>query len=188
MNVLLIPEDFRNDQYILSPLFGGLLALCGKPNAKVRVCLDPLLGGVSEAMKPERLEEIFDRYNGMVDIYVLCVDRDASSGRVQALEALEARFSSGGRKFLCVAAIEELEAWLLAGCDLPREWSWQAIRSERDVKEAYFVPYARMRKVEFSPGQGRRILGRALRGQINRVLQRCPEDLGPLLGKLQAAV
>lgn len=55
MNVLLIPEDFRNDQYILGPLFSGLLALCGKPNANVRVCLDPLLGGVSEAMKPARL-------------------------------------------------------------------------------------------------------------------------------------
>lgn len=87
-----------------------------------------------------------------------------------------------------MAAIEELEAWLLAGCDLPKDWRWQAIRAERDVKEAYFVPYAKLRNIEYSPGQGRRILGRELKGQVNRVLQRCPEELAPLLGKLQAAV
>lgn len=188
MNVLVIPEDFRNDQYILAPVFSGLFNLCGKPNANVRVCLDPLLGGVTEAMKQERLEEIFERYDGMIDIFVLCVDRDATPGREAALRRLEEKYSTGGRRFFAVAAIEELEAWLLAGCDLPSRWRWQDIRRERDVKEAYFIPYARERKVEFSPGQGRKILGREVRGQINRILQRCPEELGPLLGKLQAAV
>lgn len=78
MNVLVIPEDFRNDQYMLGPLFVGILEHCGKPNANVRVCLDPLLGGVTEAMKAERLDEIVARYDGMVDIYVLCVDRDGN--------------------------------------------------------------------------------------------------------------
>ena len=46
MNVLLIPEDFRHDQYILKPIFEALLGDLGRPSARVRVCIDPLLGGV----------------------------------------------------------------------------------------------------------------------------------------------
>ena len=38
MNVLVVPEDFRNDQYILKPLFERLLQSVGKPHARVRVC------------------------------------------------------------------------------------------------------------------------------------------------------
>jgi hypothetical protein len=162
--------------------------ICGKPNAKVRVCVDPLLGGVSEAMKPERLEEIFQRYDGMIDIYVLCVDRDAVQTRDRALENLENRFSDGRRRFFCVAAREELETWLLAGQDLPADWRWPDIRKERDVKEAYFLPFAKMKGIEFSPGQGRRLLGQSLRAQINRVIQRCPDELNVLVGKISAAL
>jgi len=187
MNVLLIPEDFRNDQYMLAPLFSGLLNICGKPNANVRVCLDPLLGGVSEAMKTERLDEIVARYDGMVDIYVLCVDRDGRRGREEALAVLEGKYSVN-RHFFCVAAIEELEAWLLAAHDLPSEWRWQDIRSDVSVKEDFYEPFAKLRKVEYSPGQGRKILGQAMKGKASRVVQRCSEELAPLLAKLQAAV
>ena len=41
MNVLIIPEDFRKDQYILKPLFLQLFKDIGKRNAKVKVCSDP---------------------------------------------------------------------------------------------------------------------------------------------------
>lgn len=61
-NVLVIPEDFRKDQYILQPIIQRLLTECGKPNANVRVCRDPLLGGVSQAMNRQELEEIIERY------------------------------------------------------------------------------------------------------------------------------
>ena len=62
MNVLIIPEDFRNDQFIVGPLIQRMLAEVGKPRAKVRVCRDPLLGGVVEALKWESISEIIDRY------------------------------------------------------------------------------------------------------------------------------
>lgn len=186
MKVLIIPEDFRHDQYMLAPLFVGLLNLCGKPNANVRVCLDPLLGGVSEAMKTERLDEIVQRYDGMIDIFVLCVDRDGKEGREAALAALETRYSVG-RHFFCVAAIEELEAWLLAAHDLPKEWVWKDIRADVSVKENYYIPFAKMKKVEYSPGQGRKILGAEMKSKIQRVLQRCDQELSPLLAKLQGA-
>ena len=36
-NVLVISEDYKNDQHILRPLVSRLLRECGKPNAKVRL-------------------------------------------------------------------------------------------------------------------------------------------------------
>ena len=42
MTVLIVPEDFSKDQFILKPIFSRLLASVGKPRAKVHVCRDPL--------------------------------------------------------------------------------------------------------------------------------------------------
>ena len=89
MRVLVVPEDFNKDQFILRPLFSRLLASIGKPRAKVRVCHDPLLGGVGEALKVERIAEIVDRYGGGVRIIILCVDRDGKPGRRQRLATIE---------------------------------------------------------------------------------------------------
>ena len=58
MNVVVIPEDFRNDQYILKPLFTRLFRSVGVSTVDVWVCQDPLLGGVGEALKSDRLVEI----------------------------------------------------------------------------------------------------------------------------------
>ena len=62
MNVLIIPEDFRQDQFILKPIIKAMLSALGKRRATVKVCRDPLLGGVTEAMKWERIAEIIDMY------------------------------------------------------------------------------------------------------------------------------
>ena len=83
MKVLIIPEDFRNDQYILKPLFLRLFHAIGKPRTKVEVCRDPLLGGVDEAMKTQRIEEIVIQHGGMTDIFILCIDRDGDRNRRQ---------------------------------------------------------------------------------------------------------
>lgn len=80
MTVLVVPEDFRKDQFILKPLLSRLLASLGKPRATVRVCQDPLLGGVGEALKSERIAEIVDRYGGRVQVILLCIDRDGDTG------------------------------------------------------------------------------------------------------------
>jgi len=74
MRVLVIPEDFRKDQYILQPILQELIAEIGKRRARVRVCQDPLIGGIVEALKEKRLREVLDRYRGMVDVFILCVD------------------------------------------------------------------------------------------------------------------
>ena len=80
MNILVIPEDFRKDQYILKPLVSRLFRHLGAPNPRVEVCRDPLLGGIGEALKTAQLAEIVNDQRGMTDIFILCVDRDGSTG------------------------------------------------------------------------------------------------------------
>lgn len=47
MNALIIPEDFRKDQYILKPLFTRLFRRLFGRSVQVDICVDPLLGGVA---------------------------------------------------------------------------------------------------------------------------------------------
>jgi len=49
-NVLVIPEDFRTDQYVLKPIIERMMANIGV-RACVRVCMAPKLGGLGEALK-----------------------------------------------------------------------------------------------------------------------------------------
>ena len=186
MNVLVIPEDFRKDQYILKPLFKRLFTTFGRPKAKVRVCQDPLLGGIGEAMKAERIAEIVSRYEGMTHIFILCVDRDGEVGRRQGLDSLEGEFGDG-RTFVAENAWEELETWVLAGLDLPKNWRWAKVRAEVDVKERYFEPLAAQRGVADGPGGGRKALGEEAARNLPAIRQKCPEDFDALAQRLEAA-
>lgn len=187
MNILIIPEDFRKDQYILKPLFERLFVSFGKRRAKVRVCQDPLLGGVAEALKPERISEIVARYEGMTQIFVLCVDRDGSEGRRRRLDRLEKGFGDG-RVFVAENAWEELETWVLAGIDLPKDWRWADVRAEIHVKERYFDVLARDRGVADGPGGGRKALGEEAAHRISRIRRKCVEDFDRLSRRLEATI
>ena len=186
MNVLVIPEDFRNDQYLLKPLFKRLFATLGRRHARIRVCQDPLLGGVGEALKAERIREVVDQHRGMTDIFVLCVDRDGEAERRTRLTEIEGMFASHC-KFLAENAWEEIETWALAGLALPGEWSWQQVRAEVRVKERYFEPLAKQRGVDNGPGGGRKALGEEAARNIDTIRRKCPEDFGALAGRLRAA-
>lgn len=185
MKVLIIPEDFRNDQYILKPLFSQLFASIGSTRIRVEVCRDPLLGGVGEALKSERLSEVIAQYRGMTDLFILCVDRDGEPGRRQRLDQIQVEF---GSNFLAENAWEEIETWVLAGLTLPSQWRWQAVRSEVHVKESYFQPLAAQRGVSDSPGGGRKELGEEASHHINAIRQKCPEDFDALAQRLEAVV
>lgn len=187
MNILVIPEDFRKDQYLLGPLFRRLFRSIGKPSARVTVCNDPLLGGVQEALKSERLAEIVEQYGGMVSIFILCVDRDGQRGRRQRLDEIESEFGAE-RIFLAENAWEELEAWTLAGLDLPDEWQWSDVRAEVHVKERYFDQLAKTVGVADAPGGGRKPLGEEASRRISAIRQKCPEDFDSLANRLEAAV
>ncbi|MYE12343.1 MAG: hypothetical protein F4X99_11950 [Gammaproteobacteria bacterium] len=183
MNVLVIPEDFRKDQYLLKPLFRRLLRELGRPNAHVAVCQDPLLGGVAEALNSARVADVVARYDGMTDVFILCVDRDGQVGRRERLDLLEQEFDDG-RVFIAENAWEELETWTLAGLNLPSEWLWSEVRAEVSVKERYFDVLAKRRGVSDSPGGGRKPLGEEASPRISAIRQKCP-DFDNLARRLQ---
>ena len=186
MKVLVIPEDFRNDQYVLKPLFERLLRSAGRPHARVVVCRDPLLGGIGEALKPARIREIVDQYDGMTDLFILCVDRDGEEGRRVRLDAIEDEFGND-RDFFAENAWEEVETWVLAGLDLPRGWRWKDVRAEVQVKERYFERLARERGVADGPGGGRKALGEEAARRIGAIRRKCPEDFDALARRVEAA-
>ena len=185
MRVLIIPEDFRNDQYMLKPIFDRLFRSIGKPTARIRVCQDPRLGGIGEAMKPERIAEIVDRYDAMTDVFILCVDRDGVEERRGRLDRLEVRFGDE-RIFYAENAWEELETWVLAGLDLPATWRWADVRAEVSVKERYFDVLAKRRRVLDAPGAGRKPLAEEAARQIRAIRQKCPEDFDALARRVEA--
>lgn len=187
MRVLIIPEDDRKDQYILDPIFNQLLRSIGKPRARIQVCRDPRLGGIVEAMKSDRIQEIVDRYKGMMDIFILCVDRDGKEGRRQRLDQLEEEFGDE-RVFLAENAWEELETWVLAGLDLPPDLAWRTVRAEVEVKERYFEPLVDQRNLSDKLGGGREPLAEEASRRIDAIRQKCPEDFDVLAQRLEEAI
>ena len=198
MNVLVIPEDFRKDQYMLKPIVEAIMREVGKPTAKVRVCQDPLLGGIDQALKWERIEEIINRYKGMINLFLLCVDRDGKQVRKGSLNKIEqqaATILTTGKLLLAENAWQEIEVWVLAGHILPPDWNWQLIRKEVHPKENYFLPFAEMRSALRSsaslslldePGEGRRTLAEEAARQYRRIRQLCPEDIAILEDRIRA--
>lgn len=183
MNVLVIPEDFRKDQYILKPIVEAMLEVCGRASAKVVVCKDPVLGGVEAALRWEYIAEILDRYRGMVDLFILCVDRDGVASRRRRLDELEANAAtvlSAERVLFAENAWQELEVWVLAGHDLPQGWAWQDVRREVHPKERYYLPMARTKGVLDQPAEGRRVLSLEAARRYNRIRQLCQEDVANL--------
>lgn len=183
--VLIIPENFSKDQYVLQPILERLLAECGKPRAKVLVCRDPFLSGITQALNRDLLAEIIERYAYKTDLFLLCVDRDGLPHRRAELDAAETWAAEQGRlnpakRFLAVEAWQELEVWVLAGHDLPTDWAWADVRAEPNPKERYFTPLAEARGVSEQPGEGRRQLAVAAAARYDRLRQLCPEDLGVL--------
>ena len=187
MNIMVIPEDFRKDQYILKPLFTRLFESIGVSSPRVRICQDPLLGGVDEALKSERMAEIVRQHGPMNELLVLCVDRDGRIGRRQRLDQLEAEFGNCV-PFLAENAWEELETWVLAGLNLPGNWRWEDIRAEVHVKEQYFEQLAAQRGVSDLLGGGRKALGEEASRSINAVRQKCPEDFDALARRLESSI
>ena len=191
MNVFIIPEDFRKDQYILKPLFTRLFRHLGVRSVEVEVCQNPLLGGVSEALKSDNMTRILERRRGMYDLYILCVDRDGEVGRRQRLDGIEAAIQArfGDRVlFFAENAWEELETWVLAGLDLPGEWRWADVRAEIHVKEQYFEPLAVRRGLAGSTGGGRKALAEEASRRIRAIRQKCPEDFDALAQRLESSI
>lgn len=142
--------------------------------------MDPLLGGISEALKVENLRSILDQNKYYVDLFLLCVDRDLEDGRRGALDNLEELLRKdlpNSKALLAENAWQELEVWVLAGHDLPQGWSWQEIRQERDPKERFFDVIVEQRGLMTDPGGGRKTLSLEAARRYRRIYSRCIEDI-----------
>jgi len=185
MNVLIICEDFRKDQYILKPIFEAMFTALGKPRAKIVVCKNPLIQGISQALNLEKLAEIIERYQAMTDLFVLCVDRDGEKSRCEKLAFCEKQVTEkfdNKIQFIAENAWQELEVWILAGHDKFEEWrknkySWQDIRDEPNPKELYYQPFADFCSVRHHLGEGRKRLGEETAKNYKRIRRLCQEDV-----------
>ena len=188
MNVLIILEDFVNDESMVLPIVRAMMVAIGKPKAKVTVCKNPRLRGHAEALRWEKIQEILKIYGGMTDLFLVCVDRDGNEDRRAKLDGLEKKAQEflsekyqSPKKFLGENAWQELEVWVLAGCeDLPKIWKWSEIRAERKSKTSYFMRFAEQRSLLEARCQGRGILAEEAAKRYDRIRQLCPEDIQEL--------
>jgi hypothetical protein len=189
LRVLVIMEDFHQDEHIVLPILESLFQKFDI-KATVRPCRNPNLGSVSEALKINRIEQVVELYRGNTDLFLVVVDRDGLPNRRAQLNRLEEHFALAGdaakRRVLAVEGWQEIEVWLLAGMnDLSSDWSWTSIRNHPHPKEAYYVPYARSRGFgPRSPYGGRDVLGREAASHPERILRRCSEDLDSLIKRI----
>lgn len=178
-NILVIPEDATKDHYMLKPIIEKLAAAAGRPRARVVVMTDPAAQGIARVMAVDFLQGVVRRYP-MVDLFILCVDRDGLPGRDAAISGKEAsmreHLRDGSQSFVASAAHQELEVWCLAGMDdLPRDWQWRQIRDHPNPKETFYLPYAKERGLLDAPGDGREILAREAARRYSAIASKCAE-------------
>lgn len=186
-NVLVIPEDPTKDGAILKPLVEKMMADLGKPQATVEVCRDPSFGGISQCLDVARLKNEVVQVYGMVNLFLLIVDRDGQAGRAQSLASVEERLRAelgAGQQFFAENAWQEVEVFILAGSELPDGWSWAEIRADADVKNTFFAEFARLQKTSDQPHEGRRKLMAEAIKNWNRIKSRCPEDVRGLMERM----
>jgi len=182
VNVQIVLEDTPNDQHIAVPIIRAIFQYIQRP-AKVAVLKDRM-GSVEQATNLDRLRPLLAARCGMVDLFILIVDRDCRApnrprggDRNATLRNLEQRVKDSGAlgkscRFIACEAIEELEVWLLAGFE---HEAWQPIREHCDLKEEYFEPFAKGRGVFEQPGEGRAELMAESIGKYKRIRQLCEE-------------
>lgn len=183
-NVLVIPEDFTKDEHILKPLVGRILEECGR-KPTVEVCRDPNFQGVHAALKLDSLRrEVIERYP-MVQLFVMIVDRDGQPGRKQRTDEIEATLSAElqqeAKQFLAEVAWQEVEIFILAGLEIPRDWRWGEIRADADVKNTFFKRLVDLRQTSKYPHEGRKKLMAESISNWQRIKSRCPEDVVALI-------
>lgn len=181
VRVLVIPENVRYDQYLAVPVVEAAVAAAGCVRAIVRPCQDPRFRGYAQATDSARLQSVFQKYGGMVDLFVLCLDRDGEARRDAQGQTAEQVATNAGVTLFALVAHQEMEAWALAGASnfRPTDFgfaSWSDVRADPDIKERAFEPYASSQRLFGALGGGRAALGReAGAAYAKRVRSRCPE-------------
>lgn len=170
--MLVVPEDPRNDRYILDPLVVRVLAECGKPNARVTVLTDPRAEGYEHAKQLLKDRVLATYSHQHLVLFLPDADGKDRSGTFEELEALAHRT---GVHLLCCAAVQEVEAWLLAGHTEKLDRPWNEVRNDVSVKENVFVPFLERYGDRRRAGGGRDTLMKETLGNYRGLTDRCPE-------------
>lgn len=172
-DVLIVPEDFTYNGYILGPLVKRMLSECGRPNAIVSPPKGPQPRGYEHAKALLRTR-YFDLYRHM-NLLLFLPDADGKD-RSAEFRSLEEEADRQGARLVCCAAKEEVEVWLLAGHrERLGQQPWQTIRSDTSVKENVFQPFLQEYGDPRAPGDGRDILMEQTLNGYGALLQLCPE-------------
>lgn len=186
--VLVIAEDFTKDEAVLLPLVRRMLEEKGKPNANVQVCRNPNPGGIDTCLNSDWLAKNIVPLYPMVDLFLLFVDRDGDATRSARIAGVEQRVAAElpqEVKFIGESAWQEVEVFILAGMELPDQWKWQNVRADANVKNTYFMDYAKQAGTLQLPHAGRKKLMVEAISMWQRIKDRCPEDIGRLLSRIQ---
>lgn len=170
MKVLVIPEDPTYNGYILQPLVEKIMSSVGKRNARVTVLTNPFATGYE--MIKTALPNIYERYRHF-DFMLFLPDQDCKD-RADEFGAIEARAKEAGVTLFACAAVQEVEAWLLAGHIDKLNAEWKIIRNDCDLKELYFNPFL-AEHGDRSVGDGRKRFMREALTHFDGILMRCPE-------------
>lgn len=184
LKVLVIPEDPTNNGYMLKPLAGRLMEACGKPNAKVIVLTNPRAQGYEHVRELIR-GEIVERY-AHFDLLLFLPDADGKD-RADAFRAMEQGALNRGVRLLCCAAVQEVEAWLLAGHVNKLDRPWSEVRQDVSVKERVFEGFLAQHGDPRRAGGGRDLLMEETLRNYGGLIQRCPE-LAELQERIASAI
>jgi hypothetical protein len=179
-NVLVVPEDPTYNGYILRPLVEHLLSECGKPNSKVKVLDTPRARGYEHA-KALIVDEVIEAW-AHFNLLLFLPDADGKDKSAE-FQYLESKARGRGVQLFCCAAVEEVEAWLLAGHIDKLQPSWSEIRSNTSVKELVFQPFLKTHGDSKRAGGGRDLLMKETLENYAGLIGRCPE-----LSELQARI
>jgi hypothetical protein len=177
VNVLVIPEDHTKDWLILEPILQTMMKKVGKATAKLRVNQEGCKG-VSAVTAWDFILSTIEERRQVIDLFLLIVDRDGVESRAHSLASIEEKaqrlLSSQGKTLFAECACQEVEAWIIAGHEhLPKGWKWQEIQEAPDVKELYYLPFARAKGMLERPHEGRG--GLARQADYKRIQSRCLE-------------
>jgi hypothetical protein len=170
--VLVIPEDPTNNGYILRPLVARMLDECGKTHAKIQILTNPKSDGYEHAKRLIR-EEVIERY-AHFDLLLFLPDADGKD-RSAEFAAMEGEAEMKHVLLICCAAVQEVEAWLLAGHLEKINRSWADLRQDVSVKETAFEPFLAGDGDARRPGAGRDLLMNEALSHYDALLGRCPE-------------
>jgi hypothetical protein len=168
--VLVVPEDPTHNGYILKPLVEALLADSGKPLARVTVLTRPRLTGYDHARRA-LLDELPAAYRHF-DLWLFFPDADRASAA--AMSALERQLRDRGVTLFCCPAVPEVEIYACAGLRAELG-NWEAARSSKRFKEAFFDPLLARHGDARRAGQGRdQLIARSLQN-LPLLMTLCPE-------------